>query len=452
MHIHLDTLGGISGNMFIGAMLDIFPHLAEQLPEQLMLAGYADLVTLDISNKNDGVLQGKYFSVVVRKNPESKSLVFATASVFAGTHTHRAWREIKATLLASNLTAKVKKHALGVFTVLANAEAAVHGVPVDDIEFHEVGAWDSIADVVCAAFLIEASEVVSWSVSSLPLGRGLINSAHGFLPVPTPAVAYLLKEYFFHDDGLEGERITPTGAAILAYLSATQSRPNTHLRLLNTGHGFGSRSFSGISNVVRAMLFSFQTQPTAPSRDAIACISFEVDDQSAEDLALALEYMRKQQGVIDVVQYPVMGKKNRQATSVRVLVQPEVQAAIEDLCFTQTTTLGLRCSVTQRAILQRKIVNIGLQGRNYRVKLAQRPDGELTAKAELDDLAQTHLNQAERQLVREIVEAIALDRHSGKAKLATQNGNKNKLDNSIDINAANSVINFDVDTQENYDP
>ena len=196
------------------------------------------------------------------------------------------------------------------------------------------------------------------------------------------------------------------------------------------------------------MLFSFQAQPTAPSRDAIACISFEVDDQSAEDLALALEYMRKQQGVIDVVQYPVMGKKNRQATSVRVLVQPEVQAAIENLCFTQTTTLGLRCSVTQRTILQRQIVNVGLQGRNYRVKLAQRPDGELTAKAELDDLAQTHLNQAERQLVREIVEAIALDRHSGKAKLAAPNGNKNKLDNSIDINAADSVINVDIDSQE----
>ncbi|MFN0002356.1 MAG: LarC family nickel insertion protein [Pseudohongiellaceae bacterium] len=448
MHIHLDTLGGISGNMFIGAMLDIFPHLAEQLPEQLMLAGYADLVTLDISNKNDGVLQGKYFSVVVRNNPEPKSLVFATATVFADTHTHRAWREIKATLSASNLTAKVKKHALGIFTVLANAEAAVHGVPVDEIEFHEVGAWDSIADVVCAAFLIEASEVVSWSVSNLPLGRGLINSAHGFLPVPAPAVAHLLKGYFFHDDGLEGERITPTGAAILAYLSATQSRPNTHLRLLNTGHGFGSRSFSGVSNVVRAMLFSFQAQPTAPSRDAIACISFEVDDQSAEDLALALEYMRKQQGVIDVVQYPVMGKKNRQANSVRVLVQPEVQAAIENLCFTQTTTLGLRCSVTQRTILQRQIVNVGLQGRNYRVKLAQRPDGELTAKAELDDLTQTHLNQAERQLVREIVEAIALDRHSGKAKLAAPNGKKNKLDNSIDINAADSVINVDIDSQE----
>jgi uncharacterized protein (TIGR00299 family) protein len=405
MHIHLDAIGGIAGNMFIAAMLDLWPQHAPALTQALASAGFADIVDVMAAAKHDGVLQGTQFLVT----PKTQANVFKKP---AEAHVHRRWRDIASLLTGSALDEKVKVHALGIFEVLAEAEAAVHGIDVADVEFHEVGAWDSIADVVCAAVLIEASGATSWSVSSLPLGNGQISTAHGMLPLPAPAVARLLKGFQFHDDGHEGERVTPTGAAILRYLQATGKKPAGKLCLQNSGIGFGSRKLPGISNVLRALVFNEAADSHHSTRDEVAVLSFEVDDQSSEDLGLALEQLRNYPGIIDIVHYPVFGKKNRMASSIRVLAHPEAQHEVEELCFTQTSTLGIRCEIVKRAVLQRQIDIVELDGRTYRVKLALRPDGELTAKAELDDLAQASLNQAERQLVRDAVEAIAIERHS----------------------------------------
>jgi uncharacterized protein (DUF111 family) len=232
------------------------------------------------------------------------------------------------------------------------------------------------------------------------------------LPLPVPAVTELLKGYTFHDDGREGERVTPTGAAILRYLQASQKKPAGKLCLQHSGVGFGSRNFPGISNVLRALWFVEEEENSTSTRDEVAVLSFEVDDQSAEDLGLALEQLRNYPGIIDIVHYPVFGKKNRMTSSIRLLAYPEAQPEVEELCFTQTSTLGIRCEIVGRAVLLRQMDIVELDGRTYRVKLALRPDGELTAKAELDDLAQANLNQAERQLVREVVEAIAIERHN----------------------------------------
>ncbi len=409
MHIHLDAIGGISGNMFVAALLELLPQHAPVLAQQLARAGFADMVSVAATPKHDGVLQGTYFSVTPKAKIKASTRVLKTR---AAGHAHTRWSEISSLITDSDLDETVKTHALGVFTVLAEAEAAVHGIDVDDVEFHEVGAWDSIADVVCAAVLIEASGATSWSVSSLPLGNGQVKTAHGVLPLPAPAVTQLLKGYQFHDDGREGERVTPTGAAILRYLQATHKKPAASLCLQNSGIGFGSRSMPGISNVLRALLFSEDESSHNGPSDEVAVLSFEVDDQSAEDLSLALDQLRNYPGVIDIVHYPVFGKKNRMTSSIRVLAYPEAQPEVEELCFTQTSTLGIRCEILKRAVLRREIDIVELDGRTYRVKLALRPDGELTAKAELDDLAQASLNQAERQLVREAVEAIAIERHS----------------------------------------
>ena len=410
MHIHLDAVGGISGNMFIAALLELWPRHVAAVPEQLVKAGFAELVDIVATPKHDGVLQGTYFSVTPKAQHNNSAHVFQEP--LAASHSHIRWSAIRTILTDSTLDAKVKTHALGIFAVLAEAEAAVHGLAIEDVAFHEVGAWDSIADIVCAAFLIEVSGVSSWSVSSLPLGNGQVKSAHGMLPVPAPAVTQLLKGYTFHDDGREGERVTPTGAAILRYLQATQKKPAVKMALQNSGIGFGSRSLPGISNVLRALLFEVDTESRDSTRDEVVVLSFEVDDQSAEDLGLALEQLRNYPGIIDIVHYPVFGKKNRMTSSIRVLAYPEAQTEVQELCFTQTSTLGIRCEIVARAVLPRQFDVVELDGRTYRVKLALRPDGELTAKAELDDLAQASLNQAERLLVREVVEAIAIERHS----------------------------------------
>ncbi len=246
------------------------------------------------------------------------------------------------------------------------------------------------------------------------MGNGQVATAHGLLPLPAPAVMQLLKGFCFHDDAREGERVTPTGAAILRYLQASHKKPAVKLYLQKSGIGFGSRTLPGISNILRALQFAMDEEDAISISDEVAVLSFEVDDQSGEDLGLALEQLRNYPGVIDVVHYPVFGKKNRMASSIRVLAYPEAQPEIEELCFTQTSTLGIRCEILKRAVLRRETASVELDGRTYRVKLALRPDGELTAKAELDDLAQANLNQAERQLVREVVEAIALERQDDK--------------------------------------
>ncbi|MEX2326545.1 MAG: LarC family nickel insertion protein, partial [Pseudomonadales bacterium] len=241
MHIHLDLVGGLAGDMFVGAILDCFPDLARSLPGQLDLAGFRDLVELEIKPADDGILTGTQFKVVADQDAEG--------------HHHRHYSEIRKIICESGLAENVKHHALGIFEIIAAAEASIHGKPIEKIAFHEVGAWDSIADIVCAGVLIDTIGATSWSVSKLPLGRGQVKTAHGMLPVPAPATALILEGFEFFDDGLMGERITPTGAAILKHLSTTPGLGPGVSTLRKSGYGFGTKRFPGISNVVRMLVF-----------------------------------------------------------------------------------------------------------------------------------------------------------------------------------------------------
>ncbi|MDA0979359.1 MAG: DUF111 family protein, partial [Proteobacteria bacterium] len=184
-HLHLDLVGGLSGDMFIGAMLDTFPALDGDLEAVIEAAGFPDLVELGCSSHDDGTLTGTRFSVSAREQG----------------HHHRHFSEIRRILEESALDTETRAGALGIFQLIADAEAHIHGKPVEDIAFHEVGAWDSIADVVLAAHLIARSGASSWSVSAVPAGRGWVNTAHGKLPVPAPATALLLEGFELVDDG-----------------------------------------------------------------------------------------------------------------------------------------------------------------------------------------------------------------------------------------------------------
>ena len=148
------------------------------------------------------------------------------------------------------------RRAIAIFAVLAEAEGRVHGIAPAEVSFHEVGAWDSIMDIVAAAALIEDIGAAGWSTTPVPLGSGRVRSAHGDLPVPTPATALLLEGLEVFDDGRPGERVTPTGAAILRHLMPGQGLPRRRLRLGRVGHGFGTKRFAGISNGVHGVLGS----------------------------------------------------------------------------------------------------------------------------------------------------------------------------------------------------
>jgi len=411
LHLHLNPVGGISGNMFVGAMLDAFPALAVNLDEQLARAGFGNLVTLSSTAYSDGILTGTSFDV--QELPRPRPAIFNTTHS-GSAHPHRLWREIRTTLELSQLDTTVLAHALGIFSHLADAEAAVHGMPVEEVAFHEVGAWDSIADIVCAATLIAGCGAHSWSVSSLPAGRGLVSSAHGDLPLPAPAVLHLLEGFRFHDDQREGERVTPTGAAILRYLHPRMALPPGDWQLVHSGTGFGTRRFTGISNVLRVQCYMTDAgldahMPNPETRDVISVLRFMVDDQNPESLALALEQLREQPGVVDVIHMAVIGKKGRMAQRIEVLCEAARQQATAEFCLTRTSTLGIRMQHEARLKVPRRLVTVSEGGQSWRVKLAQRPDGEITAKVELDDLRSLSGSLAQRDAVKFRIEQAALE-------------------------------------------
>ncbi|MCA3132435.1 MAG: LarC family nickel insertion protein [Betaproteobacteria bacterium] len=380
-HIHLDAVGGVAGDMFIAAVTDAFAHLREGVLAAVRAAGLPAEVACAFEAHADHALTGSRFRVDVPVPGHGH------VHRLHHHHAHRDFADIRTHLLSAPLDAEVKRRAVDIFTRLAEVEGRIHGKPTELVSFHELGEWDSIADIVGAAWLIHATGAQSWSIGTLPLGSGFVKTAHGKLPVPVPAAAMLLEGYAFADDGVAGERVTPTGAAIVRHLGCTQARPRGALRLGRTGHGFGTRVLPGLSNVLRVVCF----EPVDADSDAadapVAVIVFEVDDQTPEDLAIALDHLRSHPAVVDVLHSPVVGKKGRIAASIQVLADPAQLHAVTDACFLETATIGLRYQVVHRKTLPRDLRMVLVGNHAVRVKVVQRPQAA-TAKAESDDTAQ----------------------------------------------------------------
>ena len=388
---HLDPVGGIAGDMFAAALLDARPALGAGLRGALDGLGLPPSAAVAIDPCRDASLAGVRFTV--------------TAPADEG-HGHVRLADVAARLEAARIEPAVRARALAIFTLLADAEGAVHGTDPAEVTFHEVGAWDSTVDIVAAAFLIEALGPARWSAGSVPLGSGRMRCAHGVLPLPAPAAVHLLQGLAAHDDGIAGERVTPTGAAILKHLAPVQAPAGKPETLTGVGIGFGSRTLPGLSNVLRIMEFA----PIAPveRQGQVAVLRFEIDDQTPEDLALSLERLRAQPGILDVVQWPVYGKKGRMAASIQVLADAAALEAARAAIFDETTTLGVRWSKLSRSTLARDTASHRDALGTVRVKRARRPTGAVTAKAELSDLAGC-AGHARREKRRRGAEAAALE-------------------------------------------
>lgn len=388
MHIHLDAIGGVAGDMFIAAVLDAFPDLRDGMLDAIRASGLPTDVGLRVEPFADHALTGLRFAVDEGHHQHAPG------------HRHTKFRDIRNMLEAAPLETDVRAHAIGIFSRVAEAEGKVHGLPVEEIGFHELGEWDSIADIVGAAFLISRLDA-RWTVGTLPQGSGRVKTAHGYLPVPAPATVLLLEGFDFADDGLPGERVTPTGAAILSYLKANQPRDRKSRRLLRSGSGFGTRTLPGMSNVLR--LLAFERTEATTETDRIAELAFEVDDQTPEDLSIGLDKLRAHPSVVDVLQAPVYGKKGRLAMHVQILADPDDLENVLNACFAETTTLGVRYQIQERRRLRRRQTAVEANGRTVRVKLAERPGG-LTVKAEADDLSKVIGDRGERERVRRLAE------------------------------------------------
>ena len=404
MEIHLDLIGGMAGDMFIAALLDAWPQHEARVHEAIDVTRGTLPVSCALVPHQDSVLSGRRFKVWLPATPQCD----VPLPMRSG-HEHVAWSAIRTRLIQAPLPERVRRHAIGIFELLADAEAQVHGVEPQSVQFHEVGAWDSIADVVGAATLIDALGATRWSTSAVPLGGGRVATAHGTLPVPTPATARLLLGMPTVDDGVAGERITPTGAAILRHLSpphsGTATRRHAVRSLIATGTGFGSRTMPGLSNHLRALCFepadvseapSYANGGRLPAVRRLDVIEFEIDDQSGEDLATGLDRLRQREGVLDVTQSPVFGKKGRMTVHLRVLVRSDRLQAVVAACFEETTTIGLRYHPVEAVGLDRQIREAHVDGRDVRVKVVDRL-GRLSAKTESDDVLMhaTHQCRAE---------------------------------------------------------
>jgi uncharacterized protein (TIGR00299 family) protein len=372
--LYFDCFSGISGDMVLGAFLDAglpFDELKQALGS-LAVSGY------DVSAERvlrAGVSATK-FSVHEHAHGDDHA-----AHHHAG-HSHRALSEIFGLIDTSALSTAGRQRARTLFQRLAEAEALIHQTPVDQVHLHEVGALDSIIDIVGAVFALEWAGADRIVCSPLNVGGGMVPSAHGHFPVPAPATLQLLGEAPVYSGAVQKELVTPTGA-LIATSYATEFGPIPPLTIEHVGYGAGSRENPDTPNVLRILLGRAADRPPA---DRVVVIECEIDDMNPQLFGSAMERLYAA-GALEVFYVPVQMKKNRPGTLLTVVAPPELRSILSDIVFRETTTIGLRHYEVEREVLQREIVPVETPLGVVRFKLAWREGRVINAVPEFEDSA-----------------------------------------------------------------
>ena len=379
--LHFDCFAGAAGDMLLGALLDLglpVDSLESHL-KPLNLEGVRISVHRVVKR---GVAASKFRVHVEHPGHGHPHPGHAPhghphpghADPGHAPHGHgRSLSDIERLLRAASLPPRPKERALKAFRRLGEVEAGIHGVAVEAVHFHEVGAEDSIVDIVgyfLALELLGAERVTS---SPLPTGRGFVQTAHGRMPVPAPATAKLLEGIPVFDNGLEGEVLTPTGALLLAE-SASAFGPMPAMTITSVGYGAGERE-AALPNLVRAFLGEASPAPRTDAPPAGVCVlEANLDDMRPDLLPHVIERALAQ-GALDAFALPALGKKGRPAFLLTLLCPPERQAELTRLLFRETTTLGVRHRAASRATAERDWLEVDLPWGRVRVKRA-RYEGE----------------------------------------------------------------------------
>ena len=273
----------------------------------------------------------------------------------------------------------VKEDVLAVYGLIAEAESQAHGVPVSEIHFHEVGTMDAVADVTAVCMLMHRLAPAQVVASPVHVGSGQVRCAHGILPVPAPATAYILRDVPIYGGAIRGELCTPTGAALLKHF-ATSFGPMPVMRVEKIGYGMGKKDFEA-ANCVRAMLGE-----TEDAGDTVAQLQCNLDDMTAEEIGFAMEQLLEA-GALDVFTAPIGMKKSRPATLLSVLCAPAQKEQMVQLLFRHTTTLGVRETDCRRYTLARRVETVTTEAGSFRKKIST-GYGVTREKFEYEDLAQ----------------------------------------------------------------
>lgn len=284
-----------------------------------------------------------------------------------GSHGHNSMHRIEDIVSILDISEKVKKDVLSVYSLLAEAESKVHGVPVKEIHFHEVGNMDAVADITAVCYLMDRLSPGRISASPVNTGSGTVHCAHGVLPVPAPATAELLKEIPSYNDGIQGELTTPTGAALLKYyVKSFGNMPVMKTKAI--GYGMGNKDFER-ANCVR--IFTGETGNEEGSsgelKDRVLELSCNIDDMTAEEIAFAMEGLMTE-GALDVYTSSIVMKKGRSGTLFSVLCREEDGERFAALIFKLTTTIGIRKTVHDRYVLKRETETVTTPYGDVRVK------------------------------------------------------------------------------------
>jgi pyridinium-3,5-bisthiocarboxylic acid mononucleotide nickel chelatase len=319
---------------------------------------------------------------------------------------HRSLKTILQIIEAAPLAERVKQRASRAFQLLGEAEAAIHSLPIESVHFHEVGAVDTIADIVCAAAGCEALGVDKWGASPLNVGSGTVKCAHGTLPVPAPATLALIGDAPVYAAGSPMERVTPTGAALLRMLEVTYGSLPA-MRVEARGYGAGGRETPGEPNLLRLLVG--ETSESAGDVEPIAVIETVIDDATPQLLAYVSELLLEA-GAWDVYRLPVQMKKGRTGIQMTVLSSPERAPELRELLLRETTTIGLRWRIENKMSLARESTLLVTKWGNIHVKVARWPSGEIAnASPEYEDCRKVALQRSVplKQVMQEAMEAFA---------------------------------------------
>ncbi len=347
MHLHFDCFSGISGDMTLGALVDagLSPRALRQGLKALPVSGYR----LKVSKVTRGAIHATKVDVVISKVAEKR----------------RSWPQIRRLLSTSRLPPQVKKQALSVFERLATAEGAVHGYDPASVSFHEVGAIDALVDIVGGLLGCHELGVKTFSATSVNVGSGTINAAHGILPVPGPAVAEMAKGHPIYSRGPAMELTTPTGMALLTTLTQTFDRLPPMVPG-SVGYGAGTANPPDWPNVLRVFL-STPASIDLFETDQVIQLETNIDDMNPQLYDAVMERLFEN-GALDVSMTPTIMKRNRPGIILTVLAQPEHAGMLTQLLFHETTTLGVRSRLVNRTTLARSMQTIRLPQGRVRVK------------------------------------------------------------------------------------